>query len=560
MITLRGKGASRGIAIGRARLLQRQGSIPSPKKSTDVMEELGRYERARAATIEELQQLYERLLGEIGEEQASIFSVQAMMAEDEDIDEAIRREIMEGGNAEHAVTLAKDEFSAAFEGMEDEYMRARAEDVRQVSRRILEHLHGVEANPLVTNEAEGQIVCAEDLSPAETVGLDRRLVSGIVTARGSINSHTAILARTLGIPALVGVGEEWRKIDEGGLLVLDGEQGVLYVAPDERVLGEYQTRLSMEAEEQRELLSFRDKESRTADGRRVEICANVGSMDDVQDALRQGCDGIGLLRSEFIYMGRDELPSEDEQFGIYCDVLQAMKGKRVVVRTLDVGADKQAACIPLEREENPALGLRGIRVSLKHPEIFLTQCRALLRAAVHGRLAVMFPMITSFEEVRQARELWERAKGQLQMSEIPYGESVEIGIMIETPAAALISDRLAPLVDFFSIGSNDLSQYTLAMDRQNEALDAFYDSCHEAVLRLIRRTVENARRQGIWVGICGEIGADPERTADFLNMGIEEFSVVPHAILPLRRRVRNTRVETTEGQTIKKEESGETWI
>lgn len=554
MITLRGKEASRGIAIGRARLLQRQSSIPSPKKSIDPAVELERYERARAGTIKELQQLYEHLLGEIGEGKASIFSVQAMMAEDEDIDAAIRRKILTGGSAEYAVALARDEFSAVFEGMDDEYMSARAEDVRQVSQRILDHLCGVTDAPVATNEKEGQIICAEDLSPAETVGLDRRLVRGIVTARGSVNSHTAILARTLGIPALVGVGEGWQKIDEGANLVLDGEQGILYVAPDEKVQGEYQTRLMRAVEEQRELLSWRDVESRTADGRRVEICANVGSMEDVQDALRQGCDGIGLLRSEFIYMGRDELPSEEEQFKIYRDVLQAMKGKRVVVRTLDVGADKQAACIPLANEENPALGLRGIRVSLKHSEIFLTQCRALLRAAVHGRLAVMFPMITSSGEVKYARELWKRAKEKLRAEGTPYGENVEIGIMIETPAAALISDRLAPLVDFFSIGSNDLSQYTLAMDRQNEALDAFYDPYHEAVLRLIRRTVENARRQGIWVGICGEIGADPERTAEFLDMGIEEFSVVPYAILPLRRQVCNTGAEKREDQTMKKEE------
>ncbi len=544
MMTLQGKGASRGMAMGRARLLRRVNDRTESDAHGDPTQELGRYKEARDVTVEELQTLYERLRHDIGEEQAEIFKVQAMMVGDEDLEDAIRHKISAGHRAEFAVRAVGEQFASVFETMEDEYMRARAEDVRQVTGRMLEHLSGGARMCVSTDGSEGQIICAEDLSPAETVGLDRSVVRGIVTARGSTNSHTAILARTLGIPAVVGIGEGWQMIDEGAMVMVDGERGTVCVGPDEKMQQEYHFRQNKKEEEQRSLLAWREAESRTADGTRIEICANIGNIHDLQDAIQQGCDGIGLLRSEFIYMGREDLPGEDEQLGVYRRVLQAMEGKRVVVRTLDVGADKQAACIPLMKEENPALGLRGARVSLTHPEVFLTQCRALLRASVYGNLAVMFPMITSPCEVTQLRALWDQAREQLKERGIPCRDKVDIGIMIETPAAALVSDRLAPLVDFFSIGSNDLSQYTLAMDRQNEALDAFYDPRHEAVLGLMSHAAKQAKAHGIWVGICGELGADEGLTEEFLRMGITEFSVVPRAILPLRRKVCSTTVQT----------------
>lgn len=537
MITLHGRGVSRGIAIGRARVLRQSRRTLDASKAGDPDAEKARYEAARRRTVTELQELYKRTKEEIGEEQAGIFSVHAMMARDEDFDEAVNEKIESGHYAEYAVEATAKQFSDAFAGMDDDYMRERAGDVMDVAERMLGHLEGDAERMAPLLSEEGEIVCARDLSPSQTVQLDRRRVCAFVTGEGSVNSHTAILSRSMDIPAVIGVGREWERIEQGALVAVDAHEGVVYLDPSEDVLRGLKLRMQADAEEKRLLEEYRGRESKTADGRRIEICANVGSLEDAQAAIRYGADGIGLFRSEFLYMGRKDPPGEEEQFSVYRRVLESMPDKRVVVRTLDIGADKQAPYFHLPKEENPALGLRGCRVSLSRPDVFLTQCRALQRAAVYGRLAVMFPMVTSREEVAQLRSLWDRAAMELQRQGIETSERVEIGIMIETPAAALICDRLAPLVDFFSIGSNDLTQYTLAADRQNAALESVYFASHEAVLRLIRHTVQSAHRAGIWVGVCGEMGADHSMTELLLNMGVDEISVVPGTILPLRKKV-----------------------
>lgn len=538
MITIRGKGVSHGVAVGRAHLLYRDRPTASPERAGDAKEEWRRFADARDRTAKELEELYEWSRTQVGEAEADIFSIHAMMAQDEDFGEAVRQSVLSGYNASYAVSQAAERFSSVFAAMDDEYMRARAKDVLDVADRIIQRLEGGEEPPQETGTAgEDRIICADDLSPAETVGLDRRQVRAFVTAGGSANSHTAILARSMGIPAVIGARESLGHIKEGDLIAVDADEGVIYLQPSEQVLRDFDLRLQASVREKQLLEQYRNRESRTLDGCAVEICANVGSMEEVLAAAEVGADGIGLFRSEFLYMGREDLPSEEEQFFVYRRALQAMSGRRVIVRTLDVGADKQIKAIPLPREENPALGLRASRVSLTHPELFFIQCRALLRASAYGRLAVMFPLITSCDEVIRLRALWDRAAEELRQQGIPMGARVEIGIMIETPAAALISDRLASLVDFFSIGSNDLTQYTLAVDRQNAALEPFCDPHHEAVLRLIHRTVEAAHAKGIWVGICGELGADASLTEHLLRLGVDEISVAPRAVLPLRKRV-----------------------
>ena len=552
MLTLHGKGVSGGVAIGRARLFRRQSICVQRTQVDDPKGEWARYEAALAQTVQELERLSEWSREELGEDDAQIFSIHAMIARDEDFNETVRTHILSRrDNAEYAVSEAAGLHATVFSQMDDAYMRERASDVKDIADRILRHLvkasdgSGQGGTP---ERGEGDIVCAEDLTPSETVQLDRAAVKAFVTARGSSNSHTAILSRTMGLPAVVSVGDAYENIRDGMPMAVDADEGVVYLEPDAPTLQRLRLRMEQNAHAKELLLKYRGRESRTPDGHRVEICANVGSLEDVAAARQNDADGIGLFRSEFLYMGRDDLPGEDEQFDVYRRVLQAMPGKRVVVRTLDIGADKQAACFALAHEENPALGLRAVRISLTRPEVFLTQARALLRASHYGRLAVMFPLITSEQEVVRLRELWSQAENELRQKGLPFSERVEIGIMIETPAAAVISDRLAPLVDFFSIGSNDLTQYTLALDRQNAALDEFCDTHHEAVVRLIRTTVENARHAGIWVGICGELGADLTLTERFIRMGVDEFSVTPPAVLPLRERVCTMRVEAhTEG-------------
>ena len=544
MQILRGKGVSQGIAIGRARVLTRLASDVRRAKSQDPQREWQRFETARRQASRELEQLYERSIGSLGEEQADIFRVQAMMAQDEDLADAVRERIeRECESAEGAVLGAADRLASVFSHMEDEYMRQRAADVKDVAEHVVRCLTGASGQ---TERPSGQggegehraVICASDLSPAQTVELDRQAVCAFVTAGGSSNSHTAILSRTMGLPAVVALGEEsLGLIREGVTVALDAEEGVVYVEPDAATLDELRRRAAKQGRRAHDLERYRHMESRTLDGVRLEICANVGSLFDVEQAQRCGAEGIGLFRSEFLYIGREQLPDEQEQLEVYRQLLETMKGKRVVVRTLDVGADKQTAALTLEREENPALGLRAVRVSLRYPEVFLTQARALLRAAQYGPLCVMFPLITSVQEVKQLKGLWGQAQQQLRQRGEAFSSEVQLGIMIETPAAALISDRLAPLVDFFSIGTNDLTQYTLAIDRQNPALDGYYDTHHEAVLRLIEHTVKQAKKQGIWVGICGELGADGSLTENFLRMGVDEISVTPSAVLPLRRQL-----------------------
>ncbi len=548
MLTLHGKGVSGGVAIGRARLFRRQEIRIRQRQVDDPDREWARYEAALGQAVSELEHLSEWSAEELGEGDAQIFSIHAMIARDEDFNETVRTLILTGrSNAEYAVSEAASRHAAVFSQMDDAYMRERAGDVKDIADRILRHLVGKSGETdrsSMGEQALGDIICAEDLTPSETVQLDRKAVSAFVTALGSSNSHTAILSRTMNLPAVVSIGGEgYGRIRDGMLLAVDADEGVVYVEPDAPTLRGLRLRIEQNAHTRELLGKYRGRESRTLDGHRVEICANVGGLEDVADARQNDADGIGLFRSEFLYMGRDDLPDENEQFDVYRRVLQAMPGKRVVVRTLDIGADKQAACIGLEHEDNPALGLRAIRISLTRPDVFLTQARALLRASHYGQLAVMFPLITSEQEILRLKALWGRAEDELRAAGIPFSERVEMGIMIETPAAAVISDRLAPLVDFFSIGSNDLTQYTLALDRQNAAVEEFCDTHHEAVLRLIHGTVENARRAGIWVGICGELGADLTLTEELIRMGVDEFSVTPPAILPLRERVCTMRVE-----------------
>jgi len=551
MLTLRGKGVSGGVAIGRARLLHREKMKIKQYAVSDIEAEWRRYEAALTKTVSELERLYEWSREEIGHENAQIFSVHAMMAQDEDFNDAVRTIIVgQGNNAEYAVSMAAQQFSSAFAEMDDAYMRERATDVGDIAQRILQNLtagrQGEATDKSDTPTGEGDIICAENLTPSETVQLDRHSVSAFVTAQGSANSHTAILSRTMDLPAVVGVGDGLGAIEDGVIIAVDADNGEVYVDPDAPTLRALRLRIEQNAHARTILQKYRGRESRTLDGHRIEICANIGGIEDMEEVIRNDADGVGLFRSEFLYLGRTDFPSEEEQFEAYRRVLERIPGKRVVVRTLDIGADKKATYFGLAPEENPALGMRAIRISLTRPDVFLTQARALLRASCYGTLAVMFPFVTSTEEVRRLMSLWERAKADLRERGEAYADRVEIGIMIETPAAAIISDRLAPLVDFFSIGSNDLTQYTLALDRQNAALDEFCDSHHEAVLRLIRHTVQSARRAGIWVGICGELGADLALTEEFLRMGIDELSVTPTSVLPLRERVCTLRVERQE--------------
>jgi phosphotransferase system enzyme I (PtsI) len=549
MLILQGKGVSGGVAIGRARFVRPATVDVTHTTVDDIAAEWARYEAARQKTVEELERLYEWSQEKVGRSDAQIFSVHAMMVEDEDFNEAVWQEIHNKSNAEYAVLQAAETFSASFAAMDDPYMKERAGDVRDMAGRILRHLKPEEQTKDATPAIWGSILCAEDLTPSETVQLDRRQVLAFVTAKGSTNSHTAILSRTMNIPAVVSIGEGLTHIKEGALIAVDADRGCVVVEPDATTLAELRLRVEQNGHARALLQKYRERESRTLDGHRVEICANIGGLEDLEDAIQNTCDGIGLFRSEFLYLGRQHAPGEDEQFEVYRQLLQRMADRRVVVRTLDIGADKQTPYLGMSGEDNPALGLRAIRLSLLHPELFLTQAKALLRASQYGHLAVMFPFITSEREVEQLLDLWHQAQDDLRVRGIPYSNRVELGIMIETPAAALISDKLATMVDFFSIGSNDLTQYTLALDRQNAALEPFCDNHHEAVLRLIRETVTNAHRAGIWVGICGELGADLDLTEEFLRMGIHEFSVSPPMILPLRERVCTLRIGRLEGAT-----------
>lgn len=535
-----GKSVFGGIAIGKISVYQKKEQQVKRVKIEDPDQEMARYEKAKAEGIRQLQGLYDKALREVGEANAAIFEVHQMMMEDDGYNESVENIIRsQGVNAEYAVATTGDNYAQMFSAMDDDYMRERAADVRDISERLLTILNGEDASSVDADEPK--IIVAEDLAPSETVQLDKDKVLSFVTVKGSLNSHTAILARTMAIPALVNTSMSLEGEMDGRLGIVDGANGTFYVDPDEATLEEMKKRQEEDLSRKQLLLTLKGKENVTLDGQKVMLYANIGNIKDLATVIQNDAGGIGLFRSEFIYLEKEDFPTEEEQFQIYRQVAQTMAGKRVIIRTLDIGADKQCDYFHMEHEENPALGCRAIRICLTRPEIFKTQLRALFRASAFGKIAIMYPMITSVQEVRRIKEIVEEVKAELTSQGVEFGEP-EQGIMIETPAAAIISDDLAKEVDFFSIGTNDLSQYTMAIDRQNPQLDLFFDPHHPAVLRMISMVVENAHKAGIWTGICGELGADQSLTKEFLAMGVDELSVSPGSILPLRKIILETNV------------------
>ncbi|MCB5388619.1 phosphoenolpyruvate--protein phosphotransferase [Blautia glucerasea] len=535
-----GKSVFGGIAIGKISVYQKKEQQVKRVKIEDPDQEMARYEKAKAEGIKQLQGLYDKALREVGEANAAIFEVHQMMMEDDGYNESVENIIRsQGVNAEYAVATTGDNYAQMFSAMDDDYMRERAADVRDISERLLTILNGEDTSSVDADEPK--IIVAEDLAPSETVQLDKDKVLSFVTVKGSLNSHTAILARTMAIPALVNTSMSLEGEMDGRLGIVDGANGIFYVDPDEATLAEMKKRQEEDLSRKQLLLTLKGKENVTLDGQKVMLYANIGNIKDLATVIQNDAGGIGLFRSEFIYLEKEDFPTEEEQFQIYRQVAQTMAGKRVIIRTLDIGADKQCDYFHMEHEENPALGCRAIRICLTRPEIFKTQLRALFRASAFGRIAIMYPMITSVQEVRRIKEIVEEVKAELTSQGVEFGEP-EQGIMIETPAAAIISDDLAKEVDFFSIGTNDLSQYTMAIDRQNPQLDLFFDPHHPAVLRMISMVVENAHKAGIWTGICGELGADQSLTKEFLAMGVDELSVSPGSILPLRKIILETNV------------------
>lgn len=536
-----GKSVFGGIAIGKISVYKKGEQQVKRTKIADTDKEIARFRHARENTVAQLKELYDKALKEVGEANAAIFEIHQMMLEDEDYLDSIENIIrMQRVNAEYAVATTSDNFSQIFATMEDDYMKARAMDVKDISERLLTVLKGEQGEEFQAREPV--IIVAEDLVPSETVQLDKDMVLSFVTRGGSTNSHTAILARTMGIPALIGVNIPLEDSLDGKQGIVDGANGVLYVEPDEQTLTKLKKRQQADREKEQLLQALKGKETVTLDGKKIMLYANIGNSKDLAMVLQNDADGIGLFRSEFIYLENDTFPTEEEQFQIYKTVAETMAGKKVIIRTLDIGADKRCDYFNMEREENPALGYRAIRICLSQPEVFKTQLRALFRASAYGNLAIMYPMIISVEEVRRIHQIVEEVKAELTAMDIAYGNPKQ-GIMIETPAAAFISDELAKEVDFFSIGTNDLTQYTLAIDRQNPKLEEFYNPHHPAVLRMIAMVVENAHKAGIWAGICGELGADLELTKDFLAMGVDELSVSPGSVLPIRKLILETDVE-----------------
>lgn len=540
MIKFCGKGVCGAIAIGRISVFKRQSPKVHRARIADINAEKERLGKAKQKALNQLNSIYEKALKEVGETNAQIFEIHMMMIDDDDYNESIIS-IIEGQsvNAEYAVAVTSDNFAEMFSSMDDSYMQARAADVRDISNRIIACLS--ERDDVLNESDEKVIICADDLAPSETVSLDKKSVLAFVTAHGSSNSHTAILARNMNIPAVIGVGEDFlTQIKDGDTAAVNGFTGELFVNPDEGTLSEMKRRQQEDTEKKALLQKLRGKENVTLDGRKINIYANIGSVDNIGAVLLNDAGGIGLFRSEFLYLENKDYPTEEQQFQAYKKVLESMAGKSVIIRTLDIGADKQVDYFKLDKEENPALGLRAIRLCLARPEIFRTQLRAIFRASVYGSLGVMFPMITSVSELEEILAMCDDVKRELVSEGMQYSENIELGIMIETPAAAMISDKLAPMVDFFSVGTNDLIQYTLACDRQNPKLERFCDTHHEAVLRLIEMSAENAHRNGIWIGICGELAADTSLTETFLRMGIDELSVSPPYVLKVRDAVRNT--------------------
>ena len=535
-----GKGVYGAVAIGRISIFKKPEALVKRVRIDDTKAEKERVAAAKAAAARQLSEIHEKALKEVGEAHAQIFEIHLMMLDDEDYNESIENIIdTQSVNAEYAVAVTSDNFAQMFSSMDDAYMQARAADVRDISNRIIANLTG----NIQDSEKSGAktIICASDLAPSETVSLDKDSVLAFVTAHGSANSHTAILARNMNIPAVIGVGDSFlSSISEGAEAIVDGYTGEIIIEPDEKTKALYLEKQRRDEEQKRLLQELKGKDNVTVDGKRINVYANISGIDNIGAVLLNDAGGIGLFRSEFLYLENKDYPTEDQQFFAYKRVLESMAGKKVIIRTLDIGADKQVDYFGLKKEENPALGLRAIRLCLTRPEIFRTQLRALFRASVYGNLGIMFPMITSVGEVERIMKICEEVKAELKNEGIEYSDKTEIGIMIETPAAAIISDRLAPLVDFFSVGTNDLTQYTLACDRQNPDAEEFVDTHHEAVLRLIEMSVENAHKNGAWIGICGELAADTSLTETFLRMGIDELSVSPTFVLKVRDAVRKT--------------------
>ena len=541
MQCFQGKSVYKGIAMGPVVVLKKNDYQVKRTRIEDAEAEAARVDVALKASQEQLQKLYDKAVKEVGEASAAIFEVHQMMLEDEDYLEAIQSMIStEQVNAEYAVAVTGDNFAEMFASMDDDYMKARSADIKDISERLVRNLSG--QGDVDLSSIEPSVIVADDLSPSETVQMDKDKILAFVTVHGSTNSHTAILARMMNIPALIGVKMDLEELQTGMTAVVDGFGGKVTFEPDEELKAQTEARMQEEEEKLKLLQELKGKENITLDGRKINIYANIGSVADIGYVMENDAGGIGLFRSEFLYLGRNDFPTEEEQFQAYKQAVQMMAGKKVIIRTLDIGADKQVDYFNLGNEDNPAMGYRAIRICLKQPEIFKTQLRALLRAAVYGNLSIMYPMITSTEEVKRIYKIVAEVEEELKAQEIQY-KIPEQGIMIETPAAAIISDRLAEMVDFFSIGTNDLTQYTLAIDRQNEKLDEFYNPHHEALLRMIQMVVDNAHKCGKWAGICGELGADPTLTEQFVRMGLDELSVAPSMVLKLRKIVREMKVE-----------------
>lgn len=539
MTVFKGKGVYGAIASGRISVLKKQNLTIKRVHCEDSANERARVEASKAETLEQLKSIYEKALKEVGETNAQIFEIHMMMLEDDDYNESIINIIeTQKVNAEYAVAVTADNFAEMFSSMEDAYMQARAADVRDISDRIIANLIGAASDGVELYD--NMIVCADDLAPSETVSLDKDKVVAFVTAHGSSNSHTAILARNMNIPAVIGVGDEFiAQINDGDEAFVDGFTGEIFVNPDDETREKLVLKQQSEEEKKRLLQELKGKENITEDGKKINIFANIGSVDNIGAVLLNDAGGIGLFRSEFLYLENSDYPTEEQQFLAYKRVLESMAGKKVIIRTLDIGADKQVDYFGMKKEENPALGYRAIRICLTRPEIFKVQLRALYRASVYGNLGIMFPMITSVREVERILATCDEVKTELYEQGIAYSDSVELGVMIETPAAAIISDKLAPMVDFFSVGTNDLTQYTLACDRQNPDIEEFCDTHHEAILRLIEMAAENAHKNSAWIGICGELAADTSLTETFLRMGIDELSVSPSFVLKVRDAVRH---------------------
>ncbi len=539
MLTFTGKSVYSAVAIGKISIFKRRDTEVKREHISDIDAEKARVAKAKEYSLAQLQTIYDKALKEVGEANAQIFSIHMMMLDDEDYNDSINNIIeTQQVNAEYAIAVTADNFAEMFATMEDAYMQARSADVKDISNRMIANLSADNIEQSVTDDKV--IICADDLAPSETVSLDKEKVLAFVTAHGSSNSHTAILARNMNIPAIIGVGDEFlTQIKDGQNAAVDGFTGEIYIEPDEDTLARMTKKQAEDIAQKKLLLELKGKENVTLDGTKVNIYANIGGVGNIGAVLQNDAGGIGLFRSEFLYLENDDYPTEEQQFTAYKKVLESMAGKKVIIRTLDIGADKQVDYFDLAKEENPALGYRAIRICLTRPEIFKTQLRALYRASAYGNLGIMFPMIISVSEVEKALQFCEAVKAELKAENIEYSDNVEIGIMIETPAAAMISDKLAPMVDFFSVGTNDLTQYTLACDRQNSNLEEFCDTHHEAILRLIELSAQNAHKHGAWIGICGELAADTTLTETFLRMGIDEFSVSPGFVLKVRNEVRN---------------------